>query len=279
MDPNILPNLLVCSHLISKPGERRLAMACSKEENLKMIRELSEMICPSHDFKKIPDRRKQYDGRAATACLYMDQSKEYISNLKDPNAKVTYAEVGEMVNRVLNSKYTETERSIFDVSQSKVVVFWDIIGCPIPGGFGGDWKDIPRNIKTALERKGYMGELEIYVVGDHDLPPPIVKSWSSAGVNFIPSPKTANGKETSTKTMILSASGWIHDHLRENGQEPCTLLAITQDRNFRFVTDLAKKLKFHTLLAREKRDHHTLRVDFQMQLVKLVGGVWEPLLY
>ena len=89
MDPNILPNLLVCSHLISKPGERRLAMACSKEENLKMIRELSEMICPSHDFKKIPDRRKQYDGRAATACLYMDQSKEYISNLKDPNAKVT----------------------------------------------------------------------------------------------------------------------------------------------------------------------------------------------
>ena len=93
MDPNInLTNLLICSHLTSKPSERRLAMACAKEnvENLKMIRELSEMICPSHDFKKIPDKRTQYDRRAAAAaCLYMDQSYENISNLEDPDSKVT----------------------------------------------------------------------------------------------------------------------------------------------------------------------------------------------
>ncbi|KAL0837032.1 hypothetical protein Bca101_088922 [Brassica carinata] len=131
-----------------------------------MIRELSEMICLSHDFKKITERKTQCDRRAAAACLHMDQSNENISNLEDPDSKVTYAaEVGEIVNRVLNSK----------------------------------------NLCSA---------------GDHELPPPIVKSWSSAGVNFIPWLKTTNGKETTTKTMILSASGWIHDHLGENGKEP-----------------------------------------------------------
>ena len=92
MDPNIsLTNLLICSHLTSRPSERRLALICAKEtvENLKMIRELSETICPSHDFKKIPDKRTQYDRRVAAACLYMDQSNENISNLEDPDSKVT----------------------------------------------------------------------------------------------------------------------------------------------------------------------------------------------
>ncbi|WZZ58997.1 hypothetical protein YC2023_059104 [Brassica napus] len=90
MDPNIsLINLLICSHLTSRPTERRLATACAKEtvENLKMIRELSEKICHSHDFKKIPDKRTQYDRCVAAACLYMDQSNENISNLEDPDSK------------------------------------------------------------------------------------------------------------------------------------------------------------------------------------------------
>ncbi|KAH0904022.1 hypothetical protein HID58_043525 [Brassica napus] len=78
-----------------------------------MIKELSEMICLSHDFKKITERRTQYDRRAAAACLHMDQSNENISNLEDPDSKVTYA---------------------------------------------AEWKAIPRNIKTALERKGYMSD-------------------------------------------------------------------------------------------------------------------------
>ncbi|CAN6925164.1 unnamed protein product, partial [Brassica oleracea] len=147
-----------------------------------MIRELSEMICLSHDFKKITERRTQYDRRAAAACLHMDQSNENISNLEDPYSKVTCKKLFLMSLRV-------------------------------------KWKAIPRNIKTALETKGYMTR-NLCSAGDHELPPPIVKSWSSAGVNFIPWLKTTNGKETTTKTMILSASGWIHDHLGENGKEP-----------------------------------------------------------
>ncbi|KAF2583833.1 hypothetical protein F2Q70_00036821 [Brassica cretica] len=147
------------------------------------------------------------------------------------------------------------------------------------------------------------------LAGDHELPPPIVKSWSSAGVNFIPWLKTTNGKETTTKTMILSASGWIHDHLGENGKEPfpcsfhqhsvkASTLAFDTDifvsATVRFsaaavgsgdyetnrahvlssrlrnteIFDLARSLNFHTLLAREKRDHHTLRADWQVKLVK-----------
>lgn len=58
-------------------------------ENLKMIKELSEMICLNHDFKKIPHKRTQYDRCAAASCLYMDQSNENISNLEDSDSKVT----------------------------------------------------------------------------------------------------------------------------------------------------------------------------------------------
>ncbi|KAG2246920.1 hypothetical protein Bca52824_086548 [Brassica carinata] len=55
------------------------------------------MICLSHDFKKITERKTQCDRRAAAACLHMDQSNENISNLEDPDSKVTYAaEVGEI---------------------------------------------------------------------------------------------------------------------------------------------------------------------------------------
>ncbi|CAF2077187.1 unnamed protein product [Brassica napus] len=208
-----------------------------------MIRELSEMICLSHDFTKITERRTQYDRRAAAACLHMDQSNENISNLEDPDSKVTCKKLFLMSHRV-------------------------------------KWKAIPRNIKTALETKGYMTR-NLCSAGDHELPPPIVKSWSSAGVNFIPWLKTTNGKETTTKTMILSASGWIHDHLGENGKEPfpCSAHVLSSRLRNTEIFDLARSLNFHTLLAREKRDHHTLRADWQVKLVKLVGGVWEPLLY
>ncbi|KAF3534526.1 hypothetical protein DY000_02042083 [Brassica cretica] len=229
-----------------------------------MIRELSEMICLSHDFKKITERRTQYDRRAAAACLHMDQSNENISNLEDPDSKVTCG----LIRR------RPAARS------AKAYIFYGT-------GLGRHFEDrSPRGT----------GSLNLCIAGDHELPPPIVKSWSSAGVNFIPWLKTTNGKETTTKTMILSASGWIHDHLGENGKEPFPCSFHQHSVKVRFsaaavgsgdyetnrahvlssrlrkteIFDLARSLNFHTLLAREKRDHHTLRADWQVKLVKFM---------
>lgn len=98
------------------------------------------------------------------------------------------ADVGKMVDRVLQSEYTTNKKTTLDFSESEVFVFWDIIGCPIPEDFEEDWEVIPRNIKTALKKERYTDELEINVVGEHGLRAQIVQSWSSAGVNFIPFP-------------------------------------------------------------------------------------------
>ncbi|CAA7033275.1 unnamed protein product [Microthlaspi erraticum] len=62
--------------------------------------------------------------------------------------------VQSMMSSLTSSKYAE----------AKTCVFWDIEDCPIPDGL--DPEMVAKNIKSALAKRGYLGELTIWVYGD-----------------------------------------------------------------------------------------------------------------
>ncbi|CAA7033277.1 unnamed protein product [Microthlaspi erraticum] len=64
-------------------------------------------------------------------------------------------------------------------AEAKTCVFWDIEDCPIPDGL--DPEMVAKNIKTALAKRGYLGELTIKVYGDKYQ---VEEYYQSAGIEL-----------------------------------------------------------------------------------------------
>ncbi|CAH2080178.1 unnamed protein product [Thlaspi arvense] len=65
-------------------------------------------------------------------------------------------------------------------STAETSVLWDIEGCPVPNGLCPDL--ISKNIKSALENMGYIGEVSITVYYDTNLNP---DDFESAGIKLV----------------------------------------------------------------------------------------------
>ncbi|XP_022546966.2 uncharacterized protein LOC106413739 isoform X2 [Brassica napus] len=71
-----------------------------------------------------------------------------------------------------------------EYAEAKIDVFWDVKECPIPAGL--DPGSIFRNIKSALAKQGYLGELTIRPYCDKDQFPDGPDDFESAGMKLVP---------------------------------------------------------------------------------------------
>ncbi|CAN7095516.1 unnamed protein product, partial [Brassica rapa subsp. narinosa] len=71
-----------------------------------------------------------------------------------------------------------------EYAEAKIGVFWDVKECPIPAGL--DPGSIFRNIKSALAKQGYLGELTIRPYCDKDQFPDGPDDFESAGMKLVP---------------------------------------------------------------------------------------------
>ncbi|CAA7033283.1 unnamed protein product [Microthlaspi erraticum] len=76
---------------------------------------------------------------------------------------------------------TSVETMSNKYSEAKTCVFWDIEDCPIPDGL--DPESVAKNIKSALVKKGYLGEVTIWAYGDKYQ---IQDYYQSAGIKLLP---------------------------------------------------------------------------------------------
>lgn len=71
-----------------------------------------------------------------------------------------------------------------NVAEAKIGVFWDVKECPIPTGL--DPSSVYQNIKSALAKKGYHGEVTITPYCDRNQFPDGPDDFESAGMKLVP---------------------------------------------------------------------------------------------
>lgn len=84
------------------------------------------------------------------------------------------------LNLLVNFVFTVS----LNVAEAKTGVFWDVKECPIPTGLDPD--SIFRNIKSALAKNGYYGELTIMPYCDKNQFPDGPDDFESAGMKLVP---------------------------------------------------------------------------------------------
>ncbi|CAH8304686.1 unnamed protein product [Eruca vesicaria subsp. sativa] len=87
-------------------------------------------------------------------------------------------------------------------TKAKIGVFWDVKECPIPNGL--DPASISKNIKSALAKKGYLGEITITPYCNKNQFPDGPDDFESAGMKL----KPAGDESQRYKTMSYDICFW-----------------------------------------------------------------------
>ncbi|CAA7033278.1 unnamed protein product [Microthlaspi erraticum] len=91
-------------------------------------------------------------------------------------------------------------------AEAKTCVFWDIEDCPIPDGL--DPEMVAKNIKSALAKRGYLGELTIKVYGDKYQ---VQEYYQSAGIEL----HCLGSKYERFRRMYTHCFSWDLKHVPE----------------------------------------------------------------
>ncbi|KAL0714748.1 hypothetical protein Bca4012_021727 [Brassica carinata] len=113
------------------------------------------------------------------------------------------------------------------LAEAKIGVFWDVKECPIPNGL--DPASIYRNIKSALAKKGYHGEVTITPYCDTNQFPDGPDEFESAGMKLVPADETER-----CRTMSCDICFWFS---LDRKDKYTNVLVISGD-NMDFLTPL-----------------------------------------
>ncbi|XP_056867023.1 uncharacterized protein LOC108837684 [Raphanus sativus] len=131
-------------------------------------------------------------------------------------------------------------------SEAKIGVFWDVKECPIPTGL--DPSSVYQNIKSALAKKGYHGEVTITPYCDRNQFPDGPDDFESAGMKLVPA---GDGTER-YRTMSHEICFWL---CLDRGDEYTNLMVISGD-NMDFLDALElfkRKSPVNVLLAQPEK--------------------------
>ncbi|WZZ18015.1 uncharacterized protein LOC103841884 [Brassica rapa] len=115
-----------------------------------------------------------------------------------------------------------------EYAEAKTGVFWDVKECPIPTGLDPD--SIFRNIKSALAKKGYYGELTIMPYCDKNQFPDGPDDFESAGMKLVPEDEARR-----YKTMSRELCSWF---CFDRGDDEFTNLMVISGDNMDFLSTL-----------------------------------------
>ncbi|CAA7033280.1 unnamed protein product [Microthlaspi erraticum] len=111
-------------------------------------------------------------------------------------------------------------------AEAKTCVFWDIEDCPIPDGLNPEM--VAKNIKSALVKKGYLGEVTIWAYGDKYQ---TQDYYQSAGIKLL----CEGSKYERFRKMHLELYKWRLTHAHE-----LTNMMVITGNNFEFASSLQR---------------------------------------
>ncbi|KAL8038667.1 hypothetical protein ABFX02_11G122800 [Erythranthe guttata] len=139
-----------------------------------------------------------------------------------------------------------------EFAQVLTSVWWDIENCPVPKGFD-DYASIFGNIKTALRRANYFGEVSISGFGNlKKVKSEICETLGRSGI------KMNHIFSRADKTIMLEMLLWALEH-----DPPANILLISEDIDFATTLNRLSSKMYNIMVAHQNQDQ---RVQFQTLL-------------
>ncbi|EYU34699.1 hypothetical protein MIMGU_mgv1a021072mg [Erythranthe guttata] len=139
-----------------------------------------------------------------------------------------------------------------EFAQVLTSVWWDIENCPVPKGFD-DYASIFGNIKTALRRANYFGEVSISGFGNlKKVKSEICETLGRSGI------KMNHIFSRADKTIMLEMLLWALEH-----DPPANILLISEDIDFATTLNRLSSKMYNIMVAHQNQDQ---RVQFKTLL-------------
>ncbi|CAA7029563.1 unnamed protein product [Microthlaspi erraticum] len=143
-------------------------------------------------------------------------------------------------------------------AEAKTCVFWDVEDCPIPDG--QDPESVAINIKSALAKNGYRGEVTIRAYGEKYQ---VQDFYESAGIKLFP--------QGDNYARYMKMHMAVYDWMGENGLELTNLMMVSGDNSgFRRTVGMRN----HNILLAQPQNSPRRCSDCTSPLPAIVSAEW-----